>query len=326
MKRREFIALAGGAALASPLVARAQQPAAPIIGFLSGRSSDESRYVVTAFGNGLRETGLVEWQNVAIAFQWADGQYDRLPGQVADLIRLRVALIAAVGAVPAIRAAMAATAAIPIVFVTGDDPVRLGLVASLNRPGGNVTGVSPLTQLEAKRIAILHELVPRGAAIAVLVNRNSPSAESQSKQAEAAARTVGRQLHVMSVASASDIDGAFANIAQRKDGALLVTGDPFLASRRDHLVALAAQYKIPALFFTRELAAAGGLMSYGASIEDAYRQAGTYAGRILKGENPGDLPVMQAAKFDFVINLKTAKMLGFEIPDRVLALADEVIE
>jgi putative tryptophan/tyrosine transport system substrate-binding protein len=276
---------------------------------------------------GLREAGFIEGQNAALQFQWADGQYDRLPAQATDLVRRQVALIVAVGAVPAIRAAKAATSTIPIVFVTGDDPVRLGLVASLNRPGANITGISPLNQqLEAKRLALLHELVPRTAAIAMLVNPNNPRTDTQLKEIEAAASALGRQYHLLKASTADAIDVAFATLAQRNEGALLIIGDPFFSSRRNQLVALAARHKIPTLYHDLAFAEPGGLIIYGSSIPDSYRHAGNYTGRILRGEKPADLPVMQATKIDFVINLKTAKALGLEIPPTLLALADEVIE
>jgi len=327
MRRREFILAFGGAAVAWPLTAHGQQAANPVIGFLSGRSSGEAQYLVAAFVKGLGETGIVVGQNVTIEFRWADGQYDRLPGQAADLVRRPMTLIAASGAVQAVQAAKAATSAIPIVFVTGDDPVKLGLVASFNRPGGNITGVSPVAQqMEAKRLEFLHELVPKTVSIAMLVNRSNASADMQTKEAEAAALALGRQLHLINVTSAADIDGAFANLVQRGDGAITVIADPFMNIHRDQIVTLAMRHKIPSLFYSREYAAAGGLMSYGASIADSYRQAGVYAARILKGEKPGDLPVMQPTKFDLVINLKTAKAIGINIPDKLLALADEVIE
>jgi putative ABC transport system substrate-binding protein len=324
MKRREFIMLLGGAAMVWPLTAHGQQPANPIIGFLSGRSSGEAQYLVAAFVKGLGEAGIVVGQNVTIEFRWADGQYDRLPGQAADLVRRPVTLIAASGAV---QAAKAVTSAIPIVFVTGDDPVKLGLVASFNRPGGNITGASPVAQqMEAKRLELLHELVPKTVSIAMFVNRSNASADMQTKEAEAAALALGRQLHLINVTSAADIDGAFANLVQRGDGAITVIADPFMNIYRDQIVTLAMRHKIPSLFYSREYATAGGLMSYGASIADSYRQAGVYAARILKGEKPGDLPVMQPTKFDLVINLKTAKAIGINIPDKLMALADEVIE
>jgi putative ABC transport system substrate-binding protein len=327
MQRREFITLFGGAAAASPFAAWAQQPTTPVIGYLSGRSSAEAQYIVAAFEKGLREGGFVIGQNTAVEFRWADNRYDRLPAQAADLARLQVALIVASGAVQAIQAAKAATSAIPIVFVTGDDPVRLGLVASLNRPGGTVTGVTALTQsMEAKRLDILHRLLPKTAIIAMLLNKNNPSAALQLKEIVDAAHTLGRQLDILNVANAAEIDNAFSILTQRGDGAVFIPGDPFMNSHRDQLVALAARYKLPALFYAREQTTAGGLMSYGASFTEAFAQAGGYAARILKGEKPTDLPVLQATKFDFIINLKTAKTLGLEIPPTLLALADEVIE
>jgi putative tryptophan/tyrosine transport system substrate-binding protein len=328
VKRRDFITLLGGAAAAWPLTARAQQqPAMPVIGFLSGRSNNESRSLVAAFGRGLHEAGFVEGQNAAITFRWADGQYDRLVGQAAGLVQQRVALIAAVGAVPAIQAAKAATSTIPIVFVTGDDPVRLGLVASLNRPGSNVTGISPLNQqLEGKRLAILDELVPKATAIAVLVDPSNPRADIQLDEVGVAAAKLGRQYDVLKAASADEIDEAFSALSQRKDGALLVAGAPIFSARRDQLVALAARYRIPTIYHDPAFVEPGGLMIYGTNTLDSYRQAGTYAGRILKGERPGDLPVMQAAKIAFVINLKVARTLNLEIAPALLALADEVIE
>jgi putative tryptophan/tyrosine transport system substrate-binding protein len=327
MKRREFILALGGAAVTWPLTAHGQRAAIPVIGFLSGRSSGEAQYVIAAFVKGLGDTGIVVGQNVTMEFRWADSQYDRLPGQAADLVRLPVTLIAASGAVQAVQAAKAATSAIPIVFVMGDDPVKLGLVASFNRPGGNITGASPVAQqMEAKRLELLHELIPKTASIAMLVNRNNASADMQTKEAEAAALALRRQLHLISVTSTADIEGAFANLEQRGAGAITVIADPFMNIHRDQIVTLAMRHKIPSLFYSREYAAAGGLMSYGASIADSYRQAGVYAARILKGEKPGDLPVMQPTKFDLVINLKTAKAIGINIPDKLMALADEVIE
>lgn len=299
----------------------------PVIGYLSGRPSAEAQYLVDAFDKGLRGGGIVIGQNAAIEFRWADSQYERLPGQAADLARRRVALIAASGAVQAIQAAEAATSTIPIVFVTGDDPVRLGLVASLNRPGGNVTGITALTQeMEAKRLDILHQLIPKTAAIAMLVNKSNPSATLQLKEAADAARALGRQLDVLNVASADDIESAFSILVQHGDGALAIIADPFMNSHRDQLAALAARYKVPSLFYSREQAAAGGLMSYGASFAESFVQAGLYAARILKGEKPADLPVLQATRFEFIINLKTAKTLGINFPPTLLALADEVIE
>jgi putative ABC transport system substrate-binding protein len=327
MRRREFITFIGGAVATWPLAARGQQPAMPVVGHMSGRPSAEAQYLVDAFERGLREGGFVIGQNVAIEFRWADNQYDRLPTQATDLVGRQVALIVASGAVQAIQAAEAATSAIPIVFVTGDDPVRLGLVASLNRPGGNVTGITALTQsMEAKRLDILHQLVPKTAAVAMLVNRSNPSAALQLKESTDAARTLGRQLDILDVANTADIDSAFSILTQHGDGAVTIIADPFMNSHRDQLVALEARYKLPTLFYTREQVAAGGLMSYGANFTEAFAQAGGYAARILKGEKPDDLPILQPTKFEFIINLKTAKTLGFEIPPTLLALSDDVIE
>ena len=326
MRRREFIALFGGAAATWPLAARAQQPM-PVIGYLSGRFPAESNYLVTAFEQGLREGGFSVGQNVGIEFRWAEGQYDRLPAQAADLVSRHVTLIAASGAVQAIQAAQAATSTVPIVFVTGDDPVRRGLVASMNRPGGNATGVTPLTQqMEAKRLNILHQLLPQGTVIAMLVTRSNPSVALQLQEAQDAARTLGRQLDVLEVANTADIDTAFVTLTQHGDGAVALSADPFMNSHREQLIALTTRYKLPALFYSRESVAGGALMSYGASFADSFVQAGGYAARILKGEKPADLPVLQATKFEFIINLKTAKALGLTFPPTLLALADEVIE
>ncbi len=327
MKRREFIGLAGGAALALPSITRAQQKATPSIGFLSTRSSAESRYLVAAFASGLREAGFVEGQNVTVEFRWADGQYDRLAGHADDLVRREVALIVTVGASQSAFAAKAASSAIPIVFVTGNDPVALGLVASLNRPGGVITGVSSIAwHLEGKRLEILDDLLPRTTAISMLVNSNNPDAKGLFEEAEVAARKRGRHLSMLKASSAGDIDDVLSTIPQREGGALMLGADAFLASRRDQIIALAERYKVPAIYYTREFVVAGGLMSYGSSIADGYRQGGVYAGRILKGDKPGDLPVWQPTKFEQVINLKTANALGLAIPPMVLALSDEVIE
>jgi putative ABC transport system substrate-binding protein len=327
MKRREFISLLGCAAAATwPRIARAQQPM-PVIGYLSGRFPAESNYLVTAFEQGLREGGFSVGQNVGIEFRWAEGQYDRLPAQAADLVSRHVTLIAASGAVQAIQAAQAATTTVPIVFVTGDDPVRRGLVASMNRPGGNATGVTPLTQqMEAKRLNILHQLLPQSAVIAMLVTRSNPSVALQLQEAQDAAHTLGRQLDVLEVTNAADIDTAFATLTQHGDGAVALSADPFMNSHREQLIALTTRYKLPSLFYSRESVAGGALMSYGASFADSFVQAGGYAARILKGEKPADLPVLQATKFEFIINLKTAKTLGLTFPPTLLALADEVIE
>jgi putative ABC transport system substrate-binding protein len=323
--RREFIGLLGGAAAAWPRTARAQEPALPVVGFLRSTGAAGFAQLVTAFRQGLNEAGFVEGQNVAIEFRWADDQHDRLPGLAADLIRRQVAVI--VGNTPSIGAAMTATATTPIVFVIGSDPVRTGLVASLNRPGGNVTGVVFTTaDLVAKRLGLLHELVPKAALIAVLVDPNAPEIEFQAKGAEEAGRGIGRQVLVVKAANEREFDAAFATIVQAGAGALLVGGGPFFNSQRQQLVALAARHTLPASYSRREYADAGGLMSYGSSQTDAYRRAGSYAGRILKGEKPGDMPVELATKFELVINLAAAKTLGLEIPPTLLALADEVIE
>jgi putative ABC transport system substrate-binding protein len=325
LRRREFITLLGGAA-AWPLSARAQQPAMPVVGFLSGRSPYESGTVVGAFGQGLGETGYFESKNVIIEYRWAEGRYDRLPALAAELVSRQVTAIAAVGGPNSGQAAKAATATIPIVFISGTDPVQEGLVASLNKPGGNATGVNPLLPaMEGKRLGLLREIIPNAVLIAVLLNPTSRVFNHQVNDIQEAAREVGQQLLVLRASSEDEIEAAFATAAERRASGLLVGADPFMLSRRERLVALAAQYAIPAIYEVREYATAGGLMSYGISLTDAYRQAGIYVGRILKGEKPGDLPVLKPTKFDFVINLKTAKALGLTIPPGILAIADEVI-
>ena len=324
MNRRKFIVWLGGAA-AWPLAARAQQPAMPVLGFLRSGTLTDARNRVTWFRQGLMEAGFVEGQNVAIEVRSDELQTDRLPLLVADLLRRQVALI--VGNTPAALAAKAATTTVPIVFVTGGDPVRDGLVASLNRPGGNVTGVSFIShELAAKQLGLLRELLPGAARIAVLVDPKSPTTEAFVSQVRAAASVMGQQIEVLYVSSDREIETALTTLVQRGAGALLWGTGGFLLSRRERVVALAARHRIPAIYSWREAVAAGGLMSYGTSVNDAYRQAGIYAGRILKGEKPGDLPVVLPTKFELLINLKAAKALGLEIPDKLLALADEVIE
>jgi ABC-type uncharacterized transport system substrate-binding protein len=322
MKRREFITLLGGSAAAWPLAARAQQPAMPVVGFLRSGALTEDR--LTAFRQGLKEAGFVEGRDVAIEYRSAEDQ-DRLPLLVADLLRRPVALI--VGNTPSALAAKAATTTVPIVFMTGGDPVKDGLVARLNRPGGNVTGISFFTaELGAKQLGLLRELRPGAAPIAVLVDPKWPFTKRFVSELQAAALAVGQQLIVLDVSSDREIETAFTTLVQRGAVALHAGIGGFMSSRRERIVALAARHRIPAIYVWREAVAAGGLMSYAPSIIDTYRQAGIYAGRILKGEKPGDLPVMLPTKFEFVINLKTAKALGLEVPDRLLIAADEVIE
>ena len=326
MRRREVIAAIGGAAAWS-LAARAQQQAMPVIGFLQASSPDATAHMLAAFQNGLREVGYVEGQNVEIVYRYADGQYDRLPGLAVELVRSQVAVIAATGGDAAVLAARAATATIPIVFTIGSDPVAFGYVASLNRPGGNVTGVVLLTSnLGAKRIGLLRQLIPKVDAVGVLVNPTYPVSAAQLKEVQEAAANINVRLIVANASADRDFESAFALLVQQGAGALLVAADPFFYSRRDQIVGLAARYAIPAIYEWREYAFAGGLMSYGTSVTDAYRLAGLYTGRVLKGEKPAELPVMQTTKFDFVINLKTAKALGLDVPIGMSAGADEVIE
>ncbi len=326
MRRREFISLLSGAAVGWPLAVAAQQPAVPVIGFLSSVSAQSFTPYVAAFRAGLGETGYVEGRNIAIEFRWAESRYAELPVLAAELVRRQVAVIASTGGIAAAQAAKAATTTIPIVFTGGIDPVAIGLVASLNKPGGNVTGVSFLTaELSAKRLDILHELVPSGA-ISMLVNPGNPNFARELKDAQNAANAVGRQIRNLKASNDREFDEVATMLAQDRPGALFVSSDPFFLAQRDRLVALAARCAIPAMYTEREYVSAGGLISYGASIAEGYHQAGIYVGTILKGAKPGDLPIMQPTKFDLSINLKTAKALGLAVPDKLLALADEVIE
>jgi ABC-type uncharacterized transport system substrate-binding protein len=327
MGRRELVMLLGGAMLALPLTARAQQKAMPVIGFLGSASPGPFAPFVAAFHQGLSETGYVEGQNLAIEYRWAEGRYDRLPALATDLAGRKVDAIVATGGPPSALAAKGATSTIPIVFSVGSDPVALGLVDSLARPGGNLTGVSFLAPgLMPKRLELLSELVPQARVIALLVNPNNANAERMIEEVQEAGRAKGVELPILKAATDSEIDAAFASLVQLHASALLVGADPFFNSRRGQLLALASRHAVPTSYEWREAAAAGGLMSYGASLTSAYRQVGIYAGRILKGAKPADLPVEQPTKFELVINLKTAKALGLTVPQSLFARADEVIE
>jgi putative ABC transport system substrate-binding protein len=330
MRRRQFIALSGGvmaASLLGPRVARAQQPARPIIGFLNSRSPESSSHLVAAFRRGLAENGFVDGQNVTVEFRWALGNYERLPQLAAELVRLPVNVIAATGGEPSALAAKAATASIPIVFAVGSDPIKIGLVTSYSRPTGNLTGVNILTRaLEAKRIGLVRELVPQAKTIGLLMNTKYPASDGPLAATQEAVREVGLQLEVMRASTDQEIDAAFETVTQKHIPALAVGADPFFDTRRAKLIALAAQKAVPTIFQFREYAAAGGLMSYGIDLPDVYRHTADYVARILKGAKPADLPVLEPTKFEFVINLKTAKALGIKISDNLLSLADEVIE
>ena len=325
--RRELLAALGGAAAAWPLAARAQQPAMPVIGYLHSGSSAPYAHLVAAFRQSLKETGYVEGESVAIEYRWAEGHYDRLPALAADLVGRHVALLVAQGGDPPVLAAKAATATIPIVFTLSSDPVKLGLVASVNRPGGNVTGWWGYTSLlGTKRLELMQQLLPANTSITVLINPDNPNADIDTPELQGAARALGQSISFVKARSEAEIDAVFATLGERRAPALLVNTDPFFLARRAQFVALAARHGVPAVYAQREFVTAGGLISYGASLADGYRQVGIYAGRILKGERAADLPVVQPSKFEMAINLKTAKTLGLDVPDRLLALADEVIE
>jgi putative ABC transport system substrate-binding protein len=328
MRRREFITLLGGAAVAWPLAARAQQPAMPMIGFLSGTSAGAQPHWLAAFRKGLNEAGYVEGHNVSIAYRWAEGQYNRLPELAADLIRHHVRVIVTPASPPAALAAKAATMTIPIVFSVGEDPVTLGLVASLSRPGGNATGINFfVAELTGKRLGLLRELLPKVDRLGVLVNpSNVEIAERALKDAKAAAAAIGLQIQALNASNADEIDAAFTTLVSDRSDALLVAPDSFFNSRRVQIAIRAAHHSVPAIYSQRDYAEAGGLISYGTDVNDSIRQQGVYAGRILNGIKPADLPVIQSTKFELVINLRTAKKLGISVPDSVLARADEVIE
>jgi len=327
MKRREFITLLGGATVAWSMTARAQQTATPVIGYLHSGSLAPYAHLVAAFHQGLKETGYIEGRNVAIEYRWAEGHYDRLPALAEDLVGRHVELIVAQGGDPPVLAAKSATATIPVVFTSSSDPVKLGLVASLNRPGGNVTGFWGYTSLlGTKRLELMRQLLPANTSIAVLVNPDNPNADIDTAELQDAARTLGQSISFVKARSEAEIDAVFATFGERRVSALLVNTDPFFLARRAQFVALAARNGIIAIYAQREFVAGGGLISYGVSLADGYRQVGLYAGRILKGERPADLPVVQPTKFELFINLRTANALGLAIPDKLLALADEVIE
>jgi putative ABC transport system substrate-binding protein len=326
MRRREFIALVASAAT-WPLAVSAQQTATPVIGFLHSASAEPSASLVKAFRKGLFDVGFIDGQNVTIDFRWADGQNDRLPGLASDLIRRNVRLIATPGSTPAALAAKAATNTIPIVFASGADPVAIGLVGSLNHPGGNVTGIGfETTEITGKVFELLHQLLPNAMHVVALINPTSGFSQAVVKNMQASANALGLQLEVLNASTDSEIENAFANVGQRSSTSLVVGPDPFYTSSRTKIVQLAAHYAIPTMYVLREFAQSGGLISYGPDLTNAYREAGTYSGRVLKGEKPAEMPVLLPTKFDMAINVKTAKSLGIAVPDRLLALADEVIE
>jgi putative ABC transport system substrate-binding protein len=327
MQRREFITLIGIAVAGRPLAARAQQRKKPIIGFLSGRSPDDSEYLLAAFRRGLADDGPVEGQNVSIEYRWARGDYSRLPELAADLVKLPVDLLLGVGGDASARAAKTATSTIPVVFGMGGDPVATGMVASLNRPGGNVTGVSVLTsQMESKRLSLLHELVPHSVVVGVLLNPNAPSAANQLRELGEAAGTISQRVIITKASNDTELEAAFALLTSEGAGGLLVAADPYFDTQRARIIAFALLSRLPAIYQFREYATAGGLLSYGVDLTEAYRQFGIYAAKILKGAKPADLPVQQVVKFELVINLKAAKAIGFEFPATFSARADEVIE
>jgi putative ABC transport system substrate-binding protein len=327
MKRREFLTLGGAAFIALPLAARSQQQALPVIGFLHSGSPGPFASLVAAFRDGLRRNGYLEGKNVLIEFRWAEGQYDLLPGLAADLVRRQVSLIVAGGGAPPALATKALTRTIPVIFISGGDPLQLGLVARLDRPGGNVTGINVVTaELSAKRLGLLRDLVPNATLIAVLLNTSNPSAGTQLTELQEAARSIGQPIHIVKATNERELDAAFASFPELRADALLVSPDPLFYSRRNQIVRLTGRLALPALYEQREFAVAGGLMSFGTSLAFGYRDTGIYAGRILAGTEPGELPVIQSAKSELVINLKTARALGLTVPQSLLANADEIIE